>query len=302
MTELQVRQAGPADLSAVLALIHTASPETPASVVAATLSDHRGLLAEVDGQPSGALLFRYNDDGLLVRAMSIDPKWEHLEVAAALVRCAEETAVASGCARVSLVAGSVQMATQSRWVRRGYHEVACDDSRTTLAKPLPVQLEVRTPEQTRLLGTRLARLLRAGDLVLLSGHLGAGKTTLTQGIGAGLGVHGAITSPTFVIARVHPAEGEGPALVHVDAYRLGGVDEIDDLDLDTSLEDSVTVVEWGRGVAESLAADRLVVEIDRRRGDAGGVTDDDLRRVRVTPVGRRWLGADLASLRSVGQH
>ena len=87
----------------------------------------------------------------------------------------------------------------------------------------------------------------AGDLVILSGDLGAGKTTLTQGIGAGLGVRGEITSPTFVIARVHPSLVGGPPLVHVDAYRLGGIDELDDLDLDTSLDDAVTVVEWGEG-------------------------------------------------------
>ncbi|MDQ1615459.1 MAG: tRNA threonylcarbamoyladenosine biosynthesis protein TsaE, partial [Actinomycetota bacterium] len=94
-----------------------------------------------------------------------------------------------------------------------------------------MEVAVATDADMRELGRRLAAVLRAGDLVLLSGELGAGKTTLTQGIGAGLGVRGAVTSPTFVIARLHPPLGEGPALVHVDAYRLGSLAELDDLDL-----------------------------------------------------------------------
>ncbi|MGO4245441.1 tRNA (adenosine(37)-N6)-threonylcarbamoyltransferase complex ATPase subunit type 1 TsaE, partial [Janibacter sp. RAF20_2_2] len=100
-------------------------------------------------------------------------------------------------------------------------------------------------DATTALGRRLATLLRAGDLVVLTGGLGAGKTTLTRGLGAGLGVRGAVTSPTFVIARVHPSLVGGPELVHVDAYRLGGAAELDDLDLDSELDEAVTVVEWG---------------------------------------------------------
>ncbi|RJK93510.1 tRNA (adenosine(37)-N6)-threonylcarbamoyltransferase complex ATPase subunit type 1 TsaE [Vallicoccus soli] len=137
------------------------------------------------------------------------------------------------------------------------------------------------------LGRRLAGLLRAGDLVVLSGGLGAGKTTLTRGIGEGLGVRGEVTSPTFVIARAHPSTSGGPDLVHVDAYRLGGLDEVDDLDLDSSLAESVTVVEWGEGRVESLAQDRLEVRIERPRGDAEG----DERRVELTGVGERWRDA-----------
>ena len=119
----------------------------------------------------------------------------------------------------------------------------------------------------RALGASLATSLRAGDVVVLSGELGAGKTTFTQGLGAGLGVRGDVTSPTFVIARVHPSLGDGPALVHVDAYRLGGVAELDDLDLDTSLDEAVTVVEWGEGIAEGLADDRVEVRIERALAD-----------------------------------
>ncbi len=104
-----------------------------------------------------------------------------------------------------------------------------------------------------------------GDLVVLSGPLGAGKTTLAQGIGAGLGVRGPVTSPTFVIARVHPSLGAGPDLVHADAYRLGSRAEVDDLDLDADLATSVTVVEWGEGLVEDLAPSFLSVGIERGR-------------------------------------
>ncbi len=116
---------------------------------------------------------------------------------------------------------------------------------------------VPTADDARAVGRRLGERLAAGDLVVLTGGLGAGKTTMTQGIGEGLGVRGPVTSPTFVIARVHPSLVGGPSLVHVDAYRLGGSPELDDLDLDTDLGQSVTVVEWGSGLVEELSADRL---------------------------------------------
>lgn len=152
------------------------------------------------------------------------------------------------------------------------------------------------------LGERLAAVLHAGDLVVLAGSLGAGKTTLTQGIGRGLRVRGDVTSPTFVIARVHPSTVAGPALVHVDAYRLGSALEVDDLDLDASLEDSVTVVEWGEGKVEGLADDRLVVEVVRRTGadvevDAQPEVDaDEPRTVTLTGIGPRWADVDLGAV------
>ena len=177
---------------------------------------------------------------------------------------------------------------------------------------LPVTLTVPTAARMRALGRALATLLRAGDLIILSGGLGAGKTTLTQGIGDGLGVRGPVTSPTFVIARVHPAlphagadgaagllAARRPALVHADAYRLGSALELDDLDLDTDTGSSVTVVEWGEGLAEGLSADRLEIAItpgpyglDGSAGpdDAGA---DIVRTVRISAAGERWEGIKL---------
>lgn len=135
-----------------------------------------------------------------------------------------------------------------------------------------------TPVDTRALGAALAGVVRAGDLVVLVGPLGAGKTALTQGLGEALGVREPVTSPTFVIARVH--RGGRLPLVHVDAYRLGGVADVDDLDLDVTVADSVTVVEWGQGLVEQLADEHLEVRLDRR--------DDDVRTALLVPHGPGW--------------
>lgn len=153
-------------------------------------------------------------------------------------------------------------------------------------------------------------LLGAGDLVILTGDLGAGKTTFTQGLGRAMGVEGTITSPTFVLARTHPSLDDGPGLVHVDAYRLGGPEEIDDLDLDASAEESVTVVEWGAGLAEQLSDSWLSVAIEVREarpidplgtkadGTHGTVAEEldaEPRVVTVKPHGPRWVDVPLRS-------
>lgn len=159
------------------------------------------------------------------------------------------------------------------------------------------EVELDGAEGTRAFGARLAGLLRAGDVLILTGQLGAGKTTFTQGLGAGLGVREGIISPTFVLARIHPALADGPDLVHVDAYRLRSGGELTDLDLEATADRSVTVVEWGRGLAESLAgfpedpeASWLDVEIvralggaaDGRAGVQDGAHDDGAAPVIVT--------------------
>jgi len=156
-----------------------------------------------------------------------------------------------------------------------------------------VSFELATPADTREFGRALALVLRAGDLVLLTGPLGAGKTALAQGVGAGLGVRGEVTSPTFVIARVHrpdPSRGGSIPLVHVDAYRLGGVLEVDDLDLDADLGDSVTLVEWGGGLVERLTDAYLEIRISRDDGT-------EVRRVELVASGGDW-SERLAALRS----
>lgn len=164
--------------------------------------------------------------------------------------------------------------------------------------------------QTQALARRIGRALRAGDVVLLSGGLGAGKTTFTQGLGEGLGVRPGIISPTFVLVRIHPnlATGSrpgGPDLVHVDAYRLGSAAELADLDLDSSLDDAVTVIEWGEGMAEELSESRLVITLDRAVGTAAPLTtadgtgdadDEELRTITAVAVGPHWVGRDLEQL------
>jgi tRNA threonylcarbamoyladenosine biosynthesis protein TsaE len=142
-----------------------------------------------------------------------------------------------------------------------------------------MSIELTTAGDTHALGKNVAEQLRAGDLILLVGPLGAGKTVLAQGIGAGLGVTGPVVSPTFVIARVH--RGGRLPLVHVDAYRLGSVVEVDDLDLDADLAESVTVVEWGGGLVEQLAEAHLEIRLDRS-------ADDDRRTAALLPHGGDW--------------
>ena len=160
-----------------------------------------------------------------------------------------------------------------------------------------LEAPVPTAEAMRELGRRLGERLRAGDLLVLTGGLGAGKTTLTQGVGEGLGVRGPITSPTFVIARVHPSLVGGAPLVHADAYRLGAMNELDGLDLDASVEESVTVVEWGEGRAEVLTDDRLEIVITRESAeDLDEPGDPDVRWVALHGVGARWSEADLKAL------
>jgi len=171
------------------------------------------------------------------------------------------------------------------------------DCRAATADAIAVQVNVPDAARMRQLGVRLAELLRPGDLVVLTGPLGAGKTTLVQGIGAGLAVRGPVTSPTFVIARVHPSLRGGPALVHADAYRLGSRIEVDDLDLDADLDSSVMVVEWGEGLVEDLAPGYLQITIGWAKpgpGDLPGCADgpgDEPRFVTVTGHGDRWRAA-----------
>lgn len=148
---------------------------------------------------------------------------------------------------------------------------------------------IENPDQMHELGLELGKALRAGDVLVLTGPLGAGKTTLTRGIGEGLGVRGPVTSPTFVLARTHPSLVDGPPLVHVDAYRLNSAVELDDLDIDFA--HSVVVVEWGAGMLEGIVDSWLDVVIERPEGANAGELGEELiepRTVTLTGHGQRW--------------
>jgi tRNA threonylcarbamoyladenosine biosynthesis protein TsaE len=287
----------------VLSVVHTAFADRPVldppatalqetvETVREALDAHGGLLVEHDGSPVGALLFEPKGRLLGLRRVGVLGSVRGLGVAAQMASRAREIAQEGGFSGLQLEARVELPATIKFWRNLGYVEAARSGNRLTMLRMLPITEDLETPEDTRSFGEHLAERLRPGDLVILTGDLGAGKTTLTQGIGAGLGVRGQITSPTFVIARVHPSLSDGPPLVHVDAYRLGGAAELDDLDLDTDIDEAVTVVEWGEGLAESLSVDRLELSLKR--------TDDDRRTVTVTPVGPRWREFDLGAVGSL---
>lgn len=155
--------------------------------------------------------------------------------------------------------------------------------------------EVHSADATRTLGAELARICRPGDLIILEGPLGAGKTTFVQGMGIGLEVDGPVTSPTFVIARSHAVRGDFPPLVHVDAYRLANLDDVDALDLDTSLDESVTVVEWGVDWVEHLSQEYLHIRIDL------DPADENSRRFSFMSKGQSWTGR-VAALTAVSEN
>lgn len=307
MSEVHVERVGAEAADDVHAVVHAAFAARPpldppaaalaetAEELASRLGADGGLLARVDGVPAGALVLDPQGTSLYLRRFGVSPDHQGHGVAAALIEAA--VAAAEGYDDLTVVAREELPRTVQFWVRQGFHEVRRETPNVELRRPLRTAVhQVPDAEAMRTLGRAVAGRLRAGDLLVLTGNLGAGKTTFTQGLGAGLGVRGQVTSPTFVIARVHPSEVGGPALVHVDAYRLGGIDELDDLDLDTSLDDAVTVVEWGEGIAEGLSEDRLEVVVVRGEGEDDPTEEGEERRVEITPVGPRWAGTSFRDL------
>jgi tRNA threonylcarbamoyladenosine biosynthesis protein TsaE len=292
---LSVRRVGHESAAVVHHIVHEAFASRPAlhppadalsetvASIGTRLALNGGLVARVGDEPVGALLFDPVGDSVYLRRFGVLPAAQGHGVAAAMVAAAVEAW--PGKARLSVVAREELPATVAFWQRRGFAQADRRYPYVELSRPLPRTFDVPTADDMRELGMRIARELRAGDLLVLSGGLGAGKTTFTQGLGEGLRVRGGVTSPTFVIARVHPSLVGGPDLVHVDAYRLGGLDELDDLDLDTSLGEAVTVVEWGEGMAESLSDSRLEVRI--ARADTADA-ELDPRQVEVLGIGTRW--------------
>jgi len=226
--------------------------------------------------------------------VSVHPDFQRHGIASAMVAAAEELAAVDGSSTVELFARGEFAALVAFWQHRGYVRDREAPHGVILSKPLPLAIPVNSGEAMQALGARLADLLRPGDLVIASGDLGAGKTTLTQGIGRGLGSAGPIISPTFVLSRVHPSATGRPTLVHVDAYRLSTPAELDDLDLEATVSESVTVVEWGQGIAEGLASDRLEVDLWAGPGESD-------RIVVLRGVGARWDGVDLTGVRD-GDH
>lgn len=298
---LQITRVGPESAAAVLAVVRAAfevrpTLDPPAAALSETeesiaelLAARGGLLARLDGEPAGALVLDPVGSTTYLRRFGVVPAAQGHGVAAALIEAAVEAA--DGSDDLTVVAREELPATIRFWQRQGFREIRRDSPNVELRRPLRTHVwQAPDADAMRGLGRSLAGQLAAGDLIVLTGALGAGKTTFTQGLGAGLGVRGDITSPTFVIARVHPSLVGGPDLVHVDAYRLGGLEELDDLDLDTSVDDAVTVVEWGEGLAEGLAESRLEVVISRGGGQDpdGAEGGPDPRRVEVTPIGPRW--------------
>jgi tRNA threonylcarbamoyladenosine biosynthesis protein TsaE len=218
------------------------------------------------------------------------------------VVAAESLAARQGYRRVQLLAREELAELVTFWLHRGFHHDRDVPHGMILTKSLPVMIRVPTSSAMRDLGTRLARLLEPGDVIIASGELGAGKTTLTQGIGRGLGTTGRVISPTFVLSRIHPSSTGRPSLVHVDAYRLSGPDALDDLDLGATVPDSVTVVEWGRGIAEGLAADRLEIDIWRPPVNGADPAEPESERiVTIRTVGPRWSAGRLSVLSGNGR-
>lgn len=298
-----------ADAEGVVEVIHAAfgarahvDPPPPAlsetaASVAAEIARGSGVVARVGGRYAGVILLQATSTPGVVQLqrVSVHPDFQRHGVGAAMVAAVQQVAADEGHTRTELFARKEFPRVAAWWERQGYAKVREHAHGFDLARDLPVVVEAPTREAMHDVGERLASLLRAGDVVIASGDLGAGKTTLTQGIGRGLDVAGSIISPTFVVSRVHPTRGAGPDLVHVDAYRLGSAAELDDIDLAATADRAVTLVEWGAGVAEHLSDSRL--EVDIRRGDVDG---DEMRRVYVRGVGPRWHGVDLGELTRTG--
>ena len=294
---LVVRRVGPESAALVLSVVQQAFGarpplDPPADALSEDLDSigrllgrRGGLLATLDGVPAGCLVLDPEPEGLMLRRFGVTPAAQGQGVAGALVDAAHRSAV--GRAALVVVARRELPETVAFWERHGFVEHSRQGSGVVLHHDLDRSFDATGADDMRGLGERLGHSLVAGDLVVLTGELGAGKTTFTQGLGTGLGVRGAVTSPTFVIARVHPSLVAGPDLVHVDAYRLGGLAELDDLDLDTSLESAVTVVEWGAGLAEGLAASWLEVTIERSLGIDPLATATD--KIDPRRVSMRWV-------------
>jgi tRNA threonylcarbamoyladenosine biosynthesis protein TsaE len=309
VSDLVVSVATPADAAGMVAVIHAAFGARPtltppstaidetADSVAEAIAAGGGIFALVDGQPAGALIITPVANGRVsFSRVSVHPEFQRHGIASAMVAAAQDYAAELGFTSVELFARAEIPEVVRFWQHREFVIQRPAPYGMILGRHLPIALEVPTAEAMQLLGAALAYLLRPGDVIIASGDLGAGKTTLTQGIGAGLDTTGPVISPTFVLSRVHASRSGRPALVHVDAYRLSSAEELDDLDLDASLAEAVTVVEWGAGLAEGLSDSRLEVDIRRAAYPYGSAEHADHRVVIIRGHGRRWADVDLGML------
>ena len=273
-----------------------ATAETP-ETLAASLRRGSGIFAQVGGRPAGVIVLLPGTDGVArFSRVSVHPELQRHGIASTMVTAAEELAAIQGYKQVELFSRSEFPEFIAFWQHRGFVVDRAVPHGVILTKSLPLAIKVPTSDAMVRLGERLAQLLERGDVIIAGGDLGAGKTTLTQGIGRGLGSEGPIISPTFVLSRIHHSTIGRPTLMHVDAYRLSTSYELDDLDLDAAVADSITVVEWGQGVAEGLAGDRLEIDIWTSPADLSAVDEDSERIVTIRTVGDRWSAADLGVL------
>lgn len=305
LTALELSVAEPADAVGLVDVIHRAfgarapiDPPPPAlsetaETLAREIAQGTGVIAWVGERPVGVILLQPTATPGVVslQRVSVDPDFQHHGVGATMVAAVQEIAADAGHHTAELFAREEFPEVIAWWEHRGFRRVREVEHGVILSRPVPVAVAAPTRGAMHELGERLAAILRPGDLIIASGDLGAGKTTLTQGIGRGLGVEGPVISPTFVLSRVHRNPAGGPDLIHVDAYRLGSAEELEDLDLGSSSTQAVTLVEWGTGLAEGLADDRLEVFI--RRSDVDG---DETRRVYLTGVGPRWQDGSVRAL------
>lgn len=302
-TQPRFHRAVPGHASGMVEVIHAAFGARPAldppstagdetqDSVADAVADGSGVYATVDGLPAGAILLGLADGIATLRRVSVHPDFQRHGIASAMVYEAELLAAEAGARTLELSARTEFPELIRYWQRRGFTVASQQPHQVILHRQVPTRVVVPTSDDMRHLGLRLARWLKAGDVIIAAGELGAGKTTLTQGIGEGMEVDGAIISPTFVLSRIHQTRGDQPDLVHVDGYRLSGADELTDLDLTESLDRSVTVIEWGDGLAEELSSHRLEITVLRSTDPA-----DETRTVLIDPVGDRWHDAELDTL------
>lgn len=244
-----------------------------------------GILLERDGAPIAGLLVAADGDTAKLCRVSVVPGAAGSGVGFQMVSATLIALADLGFRQVEAAARHEFPHNIAWWERAGFVQCRPTENGVVLARALPVAVQVPDADAMRRLGRQLARVLRAGDVIVATGELGAGKTTLAQGIGEGLDVDGPVISPTFVLSRIHPSRGSGPGLVHVDAYRLSSAEELADIDLQSTLATSVTLVEWGAGLAEWLSDEPLAIDIQRSDDPAG-----DQRTVYLAGIGQRWAG------------